>query len=161
MKVKTFIINLEKSAIRRQYMQDLLSPYPFLDVVFVKAIDGRLLSEEERSSRFDYAKSKKVYGRSLNAGEVGCALSHRKVYELLLENTEPYALVLEDDIAIQKDLNLLPLDKIDKIITTAINSVSVKPLWEKIFLCIVRPPCIICSFIISFFDNFATFLQII
>ena len=81
MLLKTYIINLEKSTVRKQYMQELLSPYQFLDVEFVKAIDGRLLSEEERALRFDYVRSKKVYGRTLNAGEVGCALSHRKVYE--------------------------------------------------------------------------------
>ena len=119
MGLKTYIINLEKSAVRKQYMQELLSPYKFLDVEFVKAIDGRLLSEEERASRFDYVRSKKVYGRTLNAGEVGCALSHRKVYELLLSGNEPYALVLEDDIAIQRDLNLLSLDKIDKIMRSS------------------------------------------
>lgn len=114
MELKTYIINLEKSSVRKQYMQDLLSPYSFLDVEFVKAIDGRLLSDEDRKSRFDYGKSKKVYGRTLNAGEVGCALSHRKVYEQVLNGSEHYALVLEDDIAIQLDLNLMPLEKIDK-----------------------------------------------
>ena len=115
MKLKTYIINLEKSSVRKQYMQDLLAPYPFLDVEFLKAIDGRILSDEERSVCFDYVRSKKVYGRTLNAGEVGCALSHRKAYEALLKGSEPYALMLEDDIAIQRDLNLLPLEKIDKI----------------------------------------------
>lgn len=119
MRLKTFIINLEKSAVRNKYMKDLLSPYPFLDIEFLKAIDGRLLSDEERSSRFDYAKSKKVYGRTLNAGEVGCALSHREVYETLLKRNEPYALVLEDDIAIQRNLNLLPLEEIDKIMRSS------------------------------------------
>ena len=119
MKLKTYIINLEKSAVRKQYMQDLLAQYSFLDVEFLNAIDGRLLSDEERSSRFDYARSKKVYGRTLNAGEVGCALSHRKAYEAILEGNEPYALVLEDDIAIQRDLNLLPLEKVDKIMRSS------------------------------------------
>ena len=119
MKLKTYIINLEKSTLRKQYMQDLLSPYSFLDVEFVKAIDGRRLSEEERALRFDYIRSKKVYGRTLNAGEVGCALSHRKVYEEVLNGSEPYALVLEDDIAIQRDLNLLPLKTIDRIMQSS------------------------------------------
>ena len=95
-------------------MEDLLSPYSFLDIEFLKAIDGRVLSDEERALRFDYDGSKKVYGRTLNAGEVGCALSHRSVYERVLKGSEPYALVFEDDIAIQHDLNLMPLEKIDK-----------------------------------------------
>ncbi len=119
MGIKTYIINLEKSTVRKQYMQDLLSPYPFLDVEFVKAIDGRLLTEGERESLFDYSKSKTVYGRILNAGEVGCALSHRKAYEEILKGDETYALVLEDDISILRDLNHLPLEKIDKILRSS------------------------------------------
>lgn len=119
MRIKTYIVNLERSTVRKQYMEDLLLPYSFLDVEFVKAVDGRLLSDEERDSRFDYSGSMKVYGRTLNAGEVGCALSHRLVYEKVLSGKEPYALVLEDDIAIQRDLNLLPLDKIDKIMNSS------------------------------------------
>ena len=119
MKIKTYIINLAKSTVRKQYMEDLLSSYPFLDVEFVKAVDGRLLSEEERRSSFDYVRSMTIYGRTMNAGEVGCALSHRIVYEKLTASSDPYALVLEDDISIQRDLNLLPLEKIDEVMQTS------------------------------------------
>lgn len=118
MRLKTYIINLEKSTIRKQYMQELLKPYTFLDVEFIKAIDGRLLSEEERKTLFDYQKSRKLYGRVLNEGEVGCALSHRKVYEELLRGKDLYALVLEDDVAIQRDLNSLDLSKVDKVLNS-------------------------------------------
>ena len=96
-------------------MQDLLAVYDFLDVEFIKAIDGRVLSEEERSSRFDFKKSKKLYGRKLNAGEVGCALSHRMVYQRLLDDGLDYALVLEDDISIKRDFNSINWDEVDKV----------------------------------------------
>lgn len=118
MGLKTYVINLEKSTVRRQHMADQLAPYPFLDVEFLKAIDGRLLTEEERCARFDYARSKKLYGRTLNAGEVGCALSHRKVYQTLLDENRDYALVLEDDISIKRDLNTLDLASVDRILRT-------------------------------------------
>ena len=116
MKLKTYVVNLEKSTVRKNYMQGLLSGYDFLDVEFIKAVDGRLLSEEERKSRFDYMKSRTLYGRTLNAGEVGCTLSHRKIYESIVHGSEPYALILEDDIAIQRDLGQMHIDKIDKIL---------------------------------------------
>ena len=119
MALKTYIINLEKSTIRKQYMQKLLEPYSFLDVEFIKAIDGRLLSEKERQTLFDYGKSRKLYGRTLNAGEVGCALSHRKVYERLLQENAPYALVVEDDISIQRDLNLIDFRKINTVLSSS------------------------------------------
>ena len=97
-------------------MQDLLSAYDFLDVEFVKAIDGRTMTEEERHLRFDYDGSVNLYGRNLNAGEIGCAMSHRKVYELLLNNDNPYALVLEDDIKIFRDLNAMDLQGIESLL---------------------------------------------
>ncbi len=116
MKLKTYVINLEKSTVRRQYMENLLAPYSFLNVEFVKAIDGRLLSEEERQSRFDVPRSQKLYGRSLNAGEIGCALSHRSVYDRIVDGSDPYALVLEDDISILRDLNTLDLKAVDSVL---------------------------------------------
>lgn len=119
MRLKTYIINLERSAVRKQYMQELLSPFLFLDIQFVKAIDGRMLSKEERHSQFDYPASIRLYGRELNAGEVGCALSHRKAYREFLESKQPYALFLEDDISIQRDLNSLDLVAIDKVLNNA------------------------------------------
>lgn len=118
MGLKTYIINLEKSSVRKQYMQELLSKYSFLDIEFLKAIDGRLLSDEERRSRFDFAKSVKIYGKDINAGEVGCALSHRKAYSELLKSQAQYALVLEDDISIIRDLDSLDLSGVDKTLTS-------------------------------------------
>ena len=119
MALKTYVINLEKSTTRRKYMEDLLAPYAFLDVEFVKAIDGRLLSDEERHIRFDFDGSRSLYGRSVNAGEVGCALSHRKAYETLLQSEDPYALVLEDDITIIRDLQALDLTQIDGVLNVS------------------------------------------
>ena len=116
MKLKTYIINLEKSTVRKQYMQQLLSAYGFLDIEFIQAIDGRSLSDPERRARFNYRKSLALYGKELNAGEVGCVLSHRKVYEgLLADHTHEYALVFEDDISISRDLHALNLSTIDEV----------------------------------------------
>lgn len=102
--LKTYVINLESSYRRKQYMTDLLSPYPFLDVEFIKAIDGRQLSEQECVSSFDNEACMKHIGRLLNRGEIGCTLSHYACYKALLEGKEKYALILEDDIAPIRDL---------------------------------------------------------
>lgn len=119
MRLKTYVINLERSTARRQHMQALLAPYAFLDVEFVKAIDGRSLSEEELQTCFDHKKSKKLYGRTLNAGEVGCALSHRMVYERLLSDGFNYALVFEDDIDFKRDLNSIDWKEVDKVMRSS------------------------------------------
>ena len=116
MKLKTYIVNLERSTVRKQYMEDLLKPYSFLDVEFIKAVDGRQLSDNERDALFDYSKSLKLYGRKLNPGEVGCTLSHRHIYERVSKGDEPYVLVLEDDIKIMRDLNEINLGEVDSVL---------------------------------------------
>ena len=119
MKLKTYIVNLERSTVRKQYMEELLKPYSFLDVEFIKAVDGRQLSEEEINARFDFKRSRKLYGKTITPGEVGCSLSHRKIYKDIVDNNVPYALLLEDDIAIQRDLNLIDLDAVDKLLRSS------------------------------------------
>ena len=119
MKLKTYVVNLERSTVRKQYMEALLSPYTFLDIEFVKAVDGRLLSAEEINNQFDFKQSRKLYGKTIAPGEVGCTLSHRKIYKDIIDNDIPYALILEDDIAIQRDLTLINLDVVDHVLRSS------------------------------------------
>ena len=123
MKLKTYIINLEKSTVRRDYMTDLLSPYGFMDVTFIKAVDGRLMTQEERNQRFDYKGCMKRYGREMNAGEVGCLMSHRKAYDTILREHHSYALILEDDVAPVRSLDELDMDAVESLMNTDIPQV--------------------------------------
>lgn len=100
-------------------MQDQLAGYDFLDIEFVKAIDGRTFSDDDLQARFDYKKSRKLYGRKLNAGEVGCALSHRMIYQRILDDGFDYALVFEDDITLKRDLNSIDWDEVDKVMRSS------------------------------------------
>lgn len=103
--IKTYIINLKSSEARRHYMEEVLAPYNFLQVEYINAIDGRMMSEAEISDRFDLDSCIRHNGRELNRGEIGCALSHRRAYETFLMSDSLYALVLEDDISVIRDLN--------------------------------------------------------
>ncbi len=114
--IKTFVINLEKATLRRKYMETLLSGYNILDVEFINAVDGRKLSDEEREGLFDDKECQSLIGRTLNGGEVGCTLSHRKCYEALLNSDKQYALVLEDDISLIRDLNEIRRYDINKLL---------------------------------------------
>ena len=100
-------------------MQGLLEPFSFLDVTFIKAVDGRQMSDSQRKEAFDYDASMKHYGRYMNEGEVGCALSHRLCYRALLDSDKPFAMVLEDDISVIRDWNSLPWDEIEKTLTSS------------------------------------------
>ena len=114
----TFVVNLPSSLARKHYMNELLSNYPVLDYQFIDAVDGRSLSSSEVASCFDMENCRKKYGRTINGGEIGCTLSHRKCYGKIIETNLPYALILEDDITVVRDLNhVLDDDRIIRLLT--------------------------------------------
>jgi glycosyl transferase family 25 len=80
-----------------------------LDCEFIEAVDGSLLSEREISEVYDRKKSISSIGRELSRGEIGCALSHRKIYKKMIDNGIEVAVILEDDVKI--DENVLSIFK--------------------------------------------------
>ena len=99
MNIRTYIINLKESVDRRNYVLGETGKYPFMDVEIVEGVNGKLMDDSEIDQVFDVEKFRKRYGRLPVKGEIGCALSHRKCYHNLLSTTEPYALILEDDVS--------------------------------------------------------------
>lgn len=98
--MKTYIVNLESSPERKEYMENLLKDIPALEYEFIKAVDGRKLTDSERNALFDSSHAFKRYGRECRPGEIGCTLSHQQCYKKIAESAEDYALILEDDIVI-------------------------------------------------------------
>lgn len=105
----TYIINLKKDEERRKHMKDICSKYHLSNYEFVEAVYGKDLSADEINTLFDLKLAYKRYGRDLILGEIGCTLSHYKCYKKLINSDEPYALILEDDITILRDLSILPI----------------------------------------------------
>lgn len=88
--MKNFIINLPQSVERKNNVISQLSQLS-IEPNFIEAVDGSLLTPEELEN--------KVIGRNyLSPGEIGCALSHLKIYQIMIEEHIPYALIFEDDI---------------------------------------------------------------
>ena len=98
--MKAYVINLERSPERKIYMQKLLKKFPFLDVEFVTAVDGRAMNENERIHQFDVDKFYARYSVMPRPGEIGCTLSHQKCYCKMVKEGIPCALILEDDIVL-------------------------------------------------------------
>lgn len=95
--MKAYVVNLPSDTVRRQAMERELASTPFADVEFVAAIDGRLMSETELAEAFDFeAYGRRRVGRP-QPGEVGCALSHRLLWQRIADGGQP-AIVFEDDI---------------------------------------------------------------
>jgi glycosyl transferase family 25 len=86
--VVAFVINLPHSVERRRHMDAQVAD---LEHEFVDAVDGRYLSTEGRPEW-------------LRPTILGCTLSHRAVYQRVIEEDLPYALVLEDDMVLPPDI---------------------------------------------------------
>lgn len=115
--IKTYVINLAKSIARKEYMQELLKTYQYINPFFIEAVDGRVFSPEEREAVFDDEISYKRYGRIINGGEVGCTLSHFKCYNKLAKSNDKFVLILEDDITIIRNLNELDWGRITEFMS--------------------------------------------
>lgn len=68
----------------------------------IEAVDGSALPAEEFTRLAPHPGL--AFFKSLTAGEVGCALSHRRALERIDAEAWPCALVLEDDFALRDEL---------------------------------------------------------
>ena len=98
--MRTFVLNLEHNTERKKYMQNLLKGIP-IDYEFFPAVYGRNI--ENISEVYDSELAQKKSKRQLNAGEIGCALSHKAIYKKMIDENIPQALILEDDISLSSD----------------------------------------------------------
>ncbi len=102
--VPLYVVNLESQPERRRFMESQLAALPDgFRIEWIRAVDGRALSETEIRADYDPAIAVRTTGRPLNRGEIGCALSHRAIYRRMIEVQEPFAVVLEDDVALGEE----------------------------------------------------------
>jgi glycosyl transferase family 25 len=97
-----WIVNLARSAERRAYItahaQNLGLPFEI-----VTAVDGRELSARELAEAYSAERAVAAIGRVLAPGEIGCALSHLRLYQRMMDENIEVALILEDDAVIHPD----------------------------------------------------------
>lgn len=124
--MNTFVINLDKSVDRLAEMTERLDR---LGLAFtrISAVYGAHLSERELNRHYDSSRNKRIYRRPLAAGEIGCYLSHRKIWQIMVDQGLSMALVLEDDAELAPEL---------PVVLAAIENLS-RP-WDLIKL--YEPP---------------------
>lgn len=105
--MKAYIVNLERSVDRRDYMIDLLAKYQGLDIELIKAVDGRLLTQNERHDLFNAERFSKTTLKEVRPGEIGCTLSHQKCYNQLIESGNRSAIIFEDDLVVNEDFTTI------------------------------------------------------
>lgn len=90
-----FIINLETSTDRRAVMEQAMNTLN-LPHEFIAAVDGRDFDPDALPA-YNGRRRRLCYGRDLTPGEIGCILSHRSIYEKMVAENIPCAVILEDD----------------------------------------------------------------
>ncbi|MDC9727543.1 MAG: glycosyltransferase family 25 protein [Candidatus Thioglobus sp.] len=100
--IPIFVVNLPQSIEKRKHIRALCDKYR-LNPEFIDAVDGRLLSDEEVAKISPKEQTIKNIGRRLTKGEVGCALSHKLIYQKIVDNNIKAALILEDDAKFNQD----------------------------------------------------------
>ncbi|MGE4314153.1 MAG: glycosyltransferase family 25 protein [Pseudobdellovibrionaceae bacterium] len=101
--MKIFVINRKKDADRRVKMEEQARKLG-LELTFIEAVDGYALDDAEISAVYEASKRLRIYGRAMTRGEIGCYLSHRKTYEMMVAQKLPRALILEDDVVLEDNL---------------------------------------------------------
>ena len=97
---KIFVISLEGSR-RRKHVIKEFKKYD-LEFEFIDAVNGKYLKLDS-DPRINYEHVLKR-PRWLTPGAVGCALSHVKCYQKVVDEKLDFALIFEDDICINQDI---------------------------------------------------------
>ncbi len=93
--VKAYIISFKEDEERRALLVERFSNTG-LEIVFVDAVRGSALDEQEKAPfRQNRRQLKSPY--ILKDNVVGCALSHYKAWQMLIDSGDGYGFVFEDD----------------------------------------------------------------
>lgn len=102
--IPIFVINLPQSTDRKAFMKNHCESID-ISPVFIDAVYGKDLSKSDIERYVGQDTAKKLFGRELLLGEIGCALSHKKIYQKIANENIPYAVILEDDAIVEEGFN--------------------------------------------------------
>ncbi len=137
--MKAFIINLERSLDRKEYMQrqiqKLFEKNPDLknklEFIFFKAVDAKNKEYLEFKQHFPWWASW-VLGRELSDGEKACFASHYKLWQECVKIDEPI-IILEDDVEFSDEFLNNGEEYIEELIKSEYEYVRFCYLFDKKF----------------------------
>jgi glycosyl transferase family 25 len=97
-----WVLNLKKDTQRLRFIAGQLRALK-LPFTVVEALDGALLTAEDWKL-YSKERALKFSKRELVPGEVGCALSHARMWERMVRGNIPEVLIFEDDVRIGRAL---------------------------------------------------------
>jgi glycosyl transferase family 25 len=125
MSIPSFVISLEHDTERRRHMQHLLGEIG-MAAEFVAAVDGRKLTPDDLDA-YDAKRCLRVYGVEMIPSELGCYLSHYRLYQRMVSEGIETALIMEDDLQLDPCLprlidQLVALRGIDWLVIRLMSS---------------------------------------
>jgi GR25 family glycosyltransferase involved in LPS biosynthesis len=97
--INIYVINLERSPHRKDFMEKQFTKYGITNYKFVKAVDGKKVSNLTRDVYSDNSRVVKYnYDKNVTEYELACMLSHLVTIKNFLDTNNPYCLILEDDV---------------------------------------------------------------
>jgi glycosyl transferase family 25 len=107
---KIFVITLKRSTNRQDHINEALDG---LNYEFFWGADKNNLSLQELKDKNIYNEVLAIrhnrYNKPMNAGQIGCALSHKNIYEEIITNQFKRTLILEDDVeSVHEALQFFP-----------------------------------------------------
>lgn len=96
--MKAYFINLPRDVERRAKMEGELKKLS-IPVEFIEGVDGRRLTSEELKKVYAKWRTRFRHGKDLSRGEIGCALSHLKFYDEVINGADEVGMIVEDDVS--------------------------------------------------------------
>lgn len=104
MKISSLVITLRRSTARAEQVRKIIAGCPVPCATW-DATDGSLLTVGEIDAVYQPKRHFPQYPFELTRGEIGCFLSHRRIWQMMVERSIPKLLVLEDDVEFLPNFN--------------------------------------------------------
>jgi GR25 family glycosyltransferase involved in LPS biosynthesis len=113
--MKIFIINLERRKDKLDRIKERIEKIKNKEEIkIIKAVDGIKINDEYLNNNNYKIHNKwrdKNHKRPIKLGEIGCSLSHYKIWKRIVEENIEFAIILEDDAVFSDNYN----EKINEI----------------------------------------------
>lgn len=97
---KAFVVTLRRATARQPQVQKIIRTCP-VECEMADAVDGKMLSEVELQRWVRPKMHSPFYPFELNVGEVGCFLSHRGLWQRIVDENWEQTLIVEDDVELE------------------------------------------------------------
>ena len=101
-----YVVNLDCATARMQGMDKQLTKLgiPYQRIAAMKGID---LHTSEIEKVYSKKLNQQHFRYNLSLGEIGCYMSHRSIWQMMIEQNIEFAIILEDDLVINANFQKL------------------------------------------------------